>query len=55
MSAQILGRSHWHAAQQRRYFRNQADRQARLAQTAPRRLSLDEILGPAFDPSGDAA
>lgn len=55
MSAQILGRHHWHAAQQRSYFRNQADRQARLAQIPPRRLSLDEILGPAFDPSGDAA
>lgn len=51
MSAVILDRRHWHAAQQRRYFRNEAQKK----QAKPLRLTLDDILGPSFDPSGGAA
>lgn len=51
MSAVILDRHHWHAAQRRRHIREQASKK----QVKPLRLTLDDILGPAFDPSGGAA
>jgi hypothetical protein len=51
MSAVILDRRHWRAAQQRRHLRNEAGRK----QAKPLHLTLDDIAGPAFDPSGGAA
>ncbi|MEV5020730.1 hypothetical protein MRBLMA1_000529 [Sphingobium sp. LMA1-1-1.1] len=56
MSARILDIRHWRAAQQRRADRERAAmRQIYAGPPAPRRLSLDDILGPAFDPTGGAA
>ena len=56
MSARILEIHHWRAAQRRR-----ADREAAIVRSLyagkpqPKRPSLDEIMGSAFDPWGGAA
>ena len=56
MSAKIFDRECWQAAKQRRAKRDQAILRQIYAGPAPRkRLSLDEIMGPAFDPTGGAA
>lgn len=55
-TAIILDVRHWRAAQQRRENRRRtAVEGARRPTRRPGRLTLDEILGPAFDPSGGAA
>lgn len=55
-TAIILDVGHWRAAQQRRENLRRASAQgARSPTRRPGRLTLDEILGPAFDPSGGAA
>ncbi|HWV12584.1 MAG TPA: hypothetical protein VN110_04750 [Sphingobium sp.] len=56
MSAKIFSRECWRAAQDRRTKREVAVMRQLYAGPAPRkRLSLDEIMGPAFDPTGGAA
>jgi hypothetical protein len=56
MSALILDRSHWRAAQERRACRKRAmERALHAGMPLRQRRSLDEILGPAFDPTGGAA
>lgn len=56
MSAKIFDQHHWRAAQFRR-----AERESLVARTLyagrkqAARMSLDDILGPAFDPTGGAA
>jgi hypothetical protein len=56
MSARIFDIHDWRAAQKRR-----ADREAAIIRSLysgrpqPKGLSLDDILGPAFDPTGGAA
>ncbi|HWV12558.1 MAG TPA: hypothetical protein VN110_04615 [Sphingobium sp.] len=56
MSAVIYSRDCWQAAKQRRAKREDAILRQLYAGPAPRkRLSLDEIMGPAFDPTGGAA
>ncbi|GAY19722.1 hypothetical protein [Sphingobium fuliginis] len=56
MSAKIFGRDCWRAAQGRRAEREAAIIRQLYARPAPRKhRSLDEIMGPAFDPTGGAA
>jgi hypothetical protein len=56
MTARILDYRHWQAARERRAMRQRAKMRARYtASPAPIRLSLDDIVGPAFDPTGGAA
>ena len=56
MSAKIFDRECWRAAQRRRANREAAILRQLYAGPAPRkRLSLDEIMGTAFDPTGGAA
>lgn len=56
MSAKIFDRECWRAAQARRAKREAAIlRQLYAGPTPRKRLSLDEIMGPAFDPTGGAA
>jgi len=55
-TAIILDVRHWRAAQQRREnLRRAAVEGACHPTRRPGRLTLDEILGSAFDPSGGAA
>lgn len=56
MTALFLDREHWRAAQERRACRKRATERASHACVPPRqRRRLDDILGPAFDPTGGAA
>jgi catechol-2,3-dioxygenase len=56
MTARILGVNHWRAAQARRAQRQRADMRAlHIASPRSKRLTLDEIIGPAFDPSDGVA
>lgn len=56
MTALVLDRSHWRAAQERRACRKRAVERASHSGMPPRqRPSLDDIVGPAFDPTGGAA
>lgn len=56
MTAKILDYRHWQAARERRATRQRAKMRARhTASSKPIRLSLDDIIGPAFDPTGGAA
>ncbi|MFP5431921.1 MAG: hypothetical protein ACLGIM_02205 [Alphaproteobacteria bacterium] len=55
-TAIILDVRHWRAAQQRREnLRRAAAQGVRHPTRRPGRLTLDDILGPAFDPPGGAA
>ncbi len=53
MTARILDQAHWRAACARRAIRERAAMYVGPVQ--PKRLSLDDIPGPAFDPNGGAA
>ena len=56
MTARILEVHHWRAAQARRADRQRAAMRALYsAKPPPKRRSLDDIMGPAFDPSDGAA
>ncbi|WP_165363599.1 hypothetical protein [Sphingobium cupriresistens] len=56
MTARILDYRHWRAAQERRACRERAIiRSLYAGPIQPKRLTLDQILGPTFDPSGGAA
>ncbi len=56
MSARVLDIRHWRAAQRRRAEREAAIvRKLYAGKPEPKRRSLDEIMGPAFDPWGGAA
>lgn len=56
MTARILDQSHWRAARARRAARERAIlRELYAGPVQFRRPSLDDILGPAFDPTGGAA
>lgn len=56
MTARILDYRHWQAARERRVSREHAAmRAAYSSPPRPKRMTLDEILGPAFDPNGGAA
>lgn len=56
MTARILEVQHWRAAQARRATRRQADiRAAHSVKPKPSPLLLNDVTGPAFDPSGGAA
>tara|TARA_B100000378_G_scaffold272911_2_gene265069 strand:- start:2841 stop:3011 length:171 start_codon:yes stop_codon:yes gene_type:complete len=56
MTARILDYRHWQAARERRTSRERAAMRALYAGRPQRkRTSLDEILGPAFEPNGGAA
>ena len=56
MSARILDKPHWDAARKRRASRERAVMRALYSgPPEPKRFTLDEILGPAFDPKGGAA
>lgn len=56
MSALVLDIDHWRAAQQRRADRERAIVRRLYSGPPPRKqLSLDEVLGPVFDPKGGAA
>tara|TARA_R110000868_G_scaffold305573_8_gene566645 strand:- start:8170 stop:8343 length:174 start_codon:yes stop_codon:yes gene_type:complete len=56
MTARILDQSHWRAACARRANRERAAMRAVYAgPVQPKRLSLDDILGSAFDPTTGGA
>lgn len=56
MTALILDYRHWQAARERRACRERAAMRALYAgRPLSKRMSLDDILGPAFDPNGGAA
>lgn len=56
MSARVFDIQHWQAARERRADRERAVLRGLYSRPPqPRRLTLDEILGPAFDPKGGAA
>lgn len=56
MTARILDQSHWRAACARRASRERAAMRAVYAgPVQPKRLSLDDILGSAFDPTTGGA
>jgi hypothetical protein len=56
MSARVFDIQDWQAARQRRADRERAVLRALYAgPPQPNRLTLDDILGPAFDPKGGTA
>lgn len=56
MTAKILDYRHWQAARERRASRERATMRALYAgRPQPKRMSLDDIFGQAFDPNGGAA
>jgi len=56
MTAKILDYRHWQAARERRAMCQRAKVRAHpTVSPRPIRLTLDEITGPAFDPTGGAA